>query len=804
MSDTKPHDWLMVRPTPERSGARGSFIVWCGVLLGFGLAAIRLGLLAGPIREAGIGTALRLAAQGLWQDWAITLGLIFVGVALYRSAPGARMRGLINGLVGLVAVLVLIWGLANILALKMLGAPVTVEWLAYSDIRNTDVILDSLRRVLSLPVLVLGAAAVLGLIGGAVLLARRVSGGGIATLVLAMFAIGTVAGLAQGAARLGAPKARLENPVVAFLGSVGRDGGLSGVSALSQAPAATLEMPFAPASPLARPPEPAKPLRNVILYAFESTPARQAQGWGGTQPVTPNLQAALARGLAFDNAYAHVPASNFYLVSVFGGLIPELSTVLMTSSNPDLRLQTLADVLGEAGLRTGFFNSSDNRFQNAEAFLSKGGFDHVADYRDWDCAQGVYEFESVTDQFLNTSSDLCSIDAITDWIAEAPERPFFAAFRTGMTHYPYFPGEAPQTYVEDPEYNDYLNALRVGDEAFGKLLDWLEAEGLADETLIVVLGDHGEAFGEHGTRVHASAIYEENVHIPMALINPQLFAGARSDLIVGVNDIAPTVADLLGLAPAPSWQGRSFFAGDRRDGVLFFAPWNGFQIGFRDGVRKFIFNGNSGAAQLYDLAADPGERVNLAETDAAALAEARRVMGQAIAVQNAYIDQLLRGTELPQNPFAARRPGTEIVIEASGTTFLAPPRAWITLDGEHVGLIEVTSAPSNAERAATQAEIDAGLMTFRLPVKGAGLCPREIGIWFLNDAWAGDGKTGDTDLYIRSVRFAGETYYFNRFHALEPGVAGSAGSYYRFYRTGQARVSLALDKACVSAELARP
>lgn len=506
MNNGTSHDWLNTGPGSEAPRPRGSFIVWCGVLLGLGLAAIRLSLLAEPLGAAGIGTALRLAAQGLWQDWAITLGLIFVGVALHRSVPGVRARRVVTALVGMIAVLILLWGLANIVALRMLGEPVTTAWLAYSDLGHSDSVFDWLRGLLSPTVIALGGGAIVALIGGALALARWVPRGGIATLVLMVFALGTVTGVAQGEARLGAPTSRLLNPVVAFVGSIGRDGGLSGVEALSQAPAASLEMPFAPAAPLARPPEPAKPLRNVILFAFESTPARQAQGWGGTQPVTPNLQAALARGHAFDNAYAHVPASNFYLVSVFGGLIPELSTVLMTTSNPELRLHTLADVLGEAGLRTAFFNSSDNRFQNAEAFLNQGGFDHVADYRDWSCAQGVYEFESVTDKFLNTSNDLCSIDAITAWIEEAPGKPFFAAFRTGMTHYPYFPGEAPQAYVEDPEYNAYLNALRVGDEAFGKLLDWLDAQGIADETLVVVLGDHGEAFGEHGTRVHASVL----------------------------------------------------------------------------------------------------------------------------------------------------------------------------------------------------------------------------------------------------------------------------------------------------------
>ncbi|TGR89203.1 hypothetical protein EN834_36835, partial [bacterium M00.F.Ca.ET.191.01.1.1] len=72
-------------------------------------------------------------------------------------------------------------------------------------------------------------------------------------------------------------------------------------------------------------------------------------------------------------------------------------------------------------------------------------------------------------------------------------------------------------------------------------------------------GDHGEAFGEHDDYVHASAIYEENVHIPLIMINKHLFHDQVVQSVGGIVDIAPTILDILGLPLPKQWQGRSLF-----------------------------------------------------------------------------------------------------------------------------------------------------------------------------------------------------------------------------------------------------
>ncbi|WP_189587385.1 sulfatase-like hydrolase/transferase, partial [Mesorhizobium sp. M8A.F.Ca.ET.208.01.1.1] len=74
-------------------------------------------------------------------------------------------------------------------------------------------------------------------------------------------------------------------------------------------------------------------------------------------------------------------------------------------------------------------------------------------------------------------------------------------------------------YTDDEKFNAYLNALKVGDTALGEILESLKQSGKLDSTLVVILGDHGEAFGEHGDYVHATALYDENVHIPLIMVN---------------------------------------------------------------------------------------------------------------------------------------------------------------------------------------------------------------------------------------------------------------------------------------------
>ncbi len=786
-------------PTQSQSNASNAMFWGAGLLIVF-LLVLRAVSIIPDLDGLEVGTKVAVLLAGVAEDFAVVLFAVFVFVMLFRGLPLARAR-LIGGAFFAVAGLIAVAGMLNLVALHMLNAPLTMEWVRYSDIGNTDVIFDSLLHLLPVGKILAGLAVVGGIYLVARLAAKRGYSSAYPKIVLTLAAGGMLVGFVLAGQQTALASGKLRNPIVAFAQSVFSDGVQDTLEQLAESDDANfgLELPFDRVAGLDLPSAPVKPLKNILFFAFESTPAKQAEGWGGTHPVMPNLRASLDTAIAFDRAYAHVPASNYFLVSAFASMVPELSSVSMTYTRPEFDFNALPKVLNAQGFRTAFFNSSDNRFQNTETFAKASGFKTVKDYRDWTCETGVYEYTSISEKYLNTSSDLCTADRIMEWIEEDPEAPFFAAFRTGMTHYPYFPGENPVDYgVESESYNTYLNALRVGDEAFGKLLAYLDKAGIADETLVVVMGDHGEAFGEHGTYVHAAGINEENVHVPLAFINPQLFKGERSPLIVGLKDVAPTITDLMGLRASESWQGVSLFAKSRQNGVMFFAPWNGFLVGYRHGNEKLIFNANSGEVALYDLALDLQERRNLAPENPEQAQAAQQKLAKLIAAQRNYVRMLVSGESMPERD---RGTAEIITIAATGTRFGAAPKVWVKLDGKDVGGFTVSDAPSNENAAVPTAEVHTALERFVVDVALDASCPKRLEIYFLNDNWAGEGKTGDTDLWVRSVEFGGHVYHNNSFREMKEGVGHKFEDYFRYSRNGGAYIDLYLNEACLSETL---
>jgi len=172
----------------------------------------------------------------------------------------------------------------------------------------------------------------------------------------------------------------------------------------------------------------------------------------------------------------------------------------------------------------------------------------------------------------------------------------------------------------------------------------LEKRNLMESTLLVVLGDHGEAFGQHAHRGHSKTIYDEELHIPLIMTSSRLpQRDRRLDMLGQQIDIAPTILDLLGLDTPAGWQGRSLFASERTNRAYFFTAFYQYLFGVIEGDRKYIWNASTGKAQFYDLNNDPGERLDLMGASAAGTmpAELHRRLASWVHFQNPYLEQLL-------------------------------------------------------------------------------------------------------------------------------------------------------------------
>jgi len=559
----------------------------------------------------GARTAPEIAA-GAYQDVAVVALIALACLAAARR--GERSLRIF----AVAAILILIAGLVNVKAVELLGGPVNYQWLYYADFLANRQALAAILSTLTPRLMITGALACAGMLVLGHFLRRpaegllALGGGRGAPLIAAALALYLALG-ARHATALSWDSARLQNPLVSFLSSLARP---------PRAPAlANLPTPFGSEDfegPAARPVQagaaPRKPaVKNVLVFVMESVGAEHLRAYGGAHDATPELDRRLPQAMIFNGIYAQSPSSNKSLVSLLCSAHPWLSQKTLTEARPDAPLPSVSAELSRRGWRTAFLSVGDFRWKRGDEFIRRRGFDAYRDYRSPGCSRRSFAGSLPGWPFLDGKDDLCLADSFRSWLDEpgSTGRPFFTVMWTYQTHMPYFvSGGAKDFKVPDPAYNRYLNAIRRGDQALGAILDLLEKRGILDETLVVVLGDHGEAF-RHAQTGHASGLYEENLGIPLVLINSRLFHGEKRTALGGIVDVAPTVMDLLGLAAPDAWQGRSLFSSDRGSRAYYFAPVTG-AFALRQDNLKLIYDENRGVNEVYDLAADPLETRNIA------------------------------------------------------------------------------------------------------------------------------------------------------------------------------------------------
>lgn len=178
-----------------------------------------------------------------------------------------------------------------------------------------------------------------------------------------------------------------------------------------------------------------------------------------------------------------------------------------------------------------------------------------------------------------------------------------------------FPRTPDDTRRQIAEYYAMITHL---DAQLGRVLDALERQGLAENTIIVFAGDNGLALGRHGLFGKQNC-YEHSVRIPLILAGPGIPQGERREGYVYLLDIFPTLCELIGIEPPASVEGQSF-AGALRDPdaitreTLYFA-FTQYQRGVKNDrfkLLEYVVNGRHNMTQLFDLATDPHELNNLA------------------------------------------------------------------------------------------------------------------------------------------------------------------------------------------------
>jgi arylsulfatase A-like enzyme len=405
-------------------------------------------------------------------------------------------------------------------------------------------------------------------------------------------------------------------------------------------PGPALALALASAAGCARAPD--RP--DVLLVTIDTLRADHVSAYGYARPTTPRLDALAGGGVRFATAYAPMATTGPAHATLFTGLLPLWHGMVKNGQPLPAGHRLLAAGLAEAGYRTGAVVSSfalDHRFGLSAGFASYddrfSGHDATMKTEMWEGNPLHAPFDRRAEETRARAVDWLRANGYLSRPRPRDQPPFFLWVHFFDPHSPYDPppehragfppaGASPL----DADIAAYDGEIHYADAQLGALVDTLAAEGALDRTLMVLAGDHGEGLMQHGHMQHGLHIYEEAVRVPLVLHWPERLPARVIEEPVQLADVAPTVAGLLGLAwPERPGQGRSLAAAARgaerpdpaREVLLQRRRYDeplltgevvkGQQFALRAGRWKYIESREESRFELYDLAADPGERRNV-------------------------------------------------------------------------------------------------------------------------------------------------------------------------------------------------
>jgi arylsulfatase A-like enzyme len=211
------------------------------------------------------------------------------------------------------------------------------------------------------------------------------------------------------------------------------------------------------------------------------------------------------------------------------------------------------------------------------------------------------------------------VDKATRWLDQTGGKPFMLWMHLVEPHAKYERARHAPSFGDD-EQELYASDIWAVDEQVGRLIAYLTDKGLLDSTLVVVTGDHGEEFGEHGNKYHYSSLYEQQVRTVGVMHVPGV-GHRRVKQAVVHQDLTTTAMNLLGIREGfEQLRGRNLiptFEGERVEPSSFFIELAGFQVRVRsfalvDWPFKLLHPKGSTIYTLFQLEKDPGERDDVA------------------------------------------------------------------------------------------------------------------------------------------------------------------------------------------------
>lgn len=273
---------------------------------------------------------------------------------------------------------------------------------------------------------------------------------------------------------------------------------------------------------------------NILFISLDTTRADHLTPYGYERRTSPRLKQLADEGVLFERAYAPTSTTGPTHATWFTGLYPIEHAVLKNGHTLATRYDTLAEALQEAGYDTAAVISS---FVLDGKFGYDQGFAYYDDaIKQNESAVNVDEFEGHAVEHGFDRRARYTTEQALAWLNQREESdgPFFFLAHYFEPHYPYKPPlrfvrqfvSRSQTRLEQL-IALYDASLLHTDEEVGRLLDAMASRGLLENTLIVVLGDHGEGLGDHGVMLHGRNVHEEQVLVPFIVNWPDVINEPR-------------------------------------------------------------------------------------------------------------------------------------------------------------------------------------------------------------------------------------------------------------------------------------
>lgn len=383
---------------------------------------------------------------------------------------------------------------------------------------------------------------------------------------------------------------------------------------------------------------------NIVLISIDSLRADHVGCYGYERATTPAMDKVASQGVRFANAIATSSWTLPTHLTMFTGRYQIAHGVMHESYTLSEDVPTLGEVLKAAGYATAGFVSAP--YLAADYGYSRG----MDVYRDLSSEYG-HRREA---RSAIVSQELTEL--ATDWLEEHKDERFFLFLHNFDAHYDYTP-PAPYDTMFDPHYDGemdgnhfierddvharmdsrdlehilalYDGEIRYVDDHIAILLEKLRKLGLDDDTIVLIVSDHGDEFFEHGNKGHHRTLYDEVLRIPMIVRLPdRAYAGTAVEEQVTLVDLMPTILDVAGVQAPSGMQGLSLtplMAGRRSGRSAIYSAFldkRGFnlQTARRTNESKVIQHFNrithprKAPVELYDLVSDPEEQSDLSES----------------------------------------------------------------------------------------------------------------------------------------------------------------------------------------------